>query len=263
MSEATKLPPDAFLSATSKVKWANQHIRNMEAVFRSAIESGEKTVFIKDDPDRPDGVQITLNWAPILRVFPVLRMAAGDAVHNLRSALDHLAYAIVSAVDKPNDRLYFPMDVARNSFIKHSGFREIQRVAPDIASFILDEIKPYGAGNPFVMLNQLDRADKHRFLLVHSGSAAMQIYMVENDDEVPDEAADCLILVANPTRTPVAGSRAAIHNENYRKVAFDIQFDKGLPFEGEPVIPTLHELSEAVSETVQMLTAYCFGKNES
>ncbi|MDX1489064.1 MAG: hypothetical protein R3268_12725, partial [Acidiferrobacterales bacterium] len=228
MSEVTKLPPDAFVSAISKVKWANQHIRNMEAVFQSAIESDEKTVTIEDDPDSPDGVRLTINWAPILHVLPLLRMAAGDAVHNLRSALDHLAYAIVLAVDKPNDRLYFPMDVDRNSFVNQSSFREIKRVAPDIASFILDEIKPYGAGNPFVMLNQLDRADKHRFLLVHSSSAAVQIFMVENDNKIPDEAADCIILVADPTRTPAAGSRAATHNENYRKAVFDIQFDKGL-----------------------------------
>lgn len=263
MSEATKLPPDAFYSASSKVEWANQHIRNMEAVVRSTVESSEKTVIIKDDPDRPDSVQVAFDWAPILRVFPVLRMTVGDAVHNLRSALDHLAYAIVSAVDKPSDRLYFPIDINYNSFVRQFSFREIQRVAPDIACFILDEIKPYGAGNPFSKLNQLDRADKHRFLLVHSASGTVQIRMVENDDEVPDEAAGCLILIADPTRVPIAGSKAAIHNENYRKAAFDIQFDKGLPFEGEPVIPTLHQLSEVISETIQMLTAYCFGKNES
>ena len=42
------------------------------------------------------------------------------------------------------------------------------------ADLIVKKIKPYGQGNLFVKLNNLDRANKHRFLLVHNASSSVQ-----------------------------------------------------------------------------------------
>ena len=184
-------------------------------------------------------------------------MMTGDAIHNMRCALDHLAWGIVSAFKEPDPYLYFPIDAEKQSFICHRGFREIQSVAPDIADLLLNEVKPFGAGNHFVSLNRLDRADKHRALLAHGASTSGNVYMAKDDNDVPPEAQNSFILVANPTRVPKPGTKASLHNDSYRGAVFDISFDAGLPFENEPVIPTLHQLSQLVSGAIEILAAHC------
>jgi hypothetical protein len=185
---------------------------------------------------------------------------------DLRSALDHLAYGIISAFEEPSPYLYFPIDIEFNSFVNHRGFRKIKELAPDIADVILNDIKPYGAGNPFVCLNQLDRADKHRAIITHTLSGQIHVYMAKGDDEpIPEHVGASstvtLILIANPTRLPKPGSVAAAHNERNRKGAFEIHFDKGLPLEKEPVIPALHQLAQTVSGVVKILTTHCLGED--
>jgi hypothetical protein len=245
-----KITRGTFHSADLKVKWADQHIRNMEKILRDIHEASARTIFANNNTE-PVGVELSIDFAPILAHQHVMHMMTGDAVHNLRSALDHLAWGIVSAFKDPDPKLYFPIDVELKSLIGKRSFREIQSVAPDVADLIVNEIKPYGAGNPFFKLSRLDRADKHRLLLVRTLSGRFRVYASEDDDYVPEEAADSFILVASPTRVPKPGSRAAIHNENYRGAAFDIHFGSGLPFENEPVIPTLHQLTQLVTGVIQ------------
>jgi hypothetical protein len=255
----TKLREGAFGSAYQKIKWAEKHVNDIKHVLTTFHERSPNTLVVEDALEIGQ-VQCSLNTEPFLRIIPTLRMLTGDAIHNMRCALDHLAWTIVSAFKEPNPRLYFPMDVQRESFVNHLGFREIQSVAPDVADLILNDIKPYGTGNPFVALNQLDRADKHRSVLVHAFTAEFRIYMAQDDDDVPDTSRGAFILVANPTRVPRPDSRAWLHNNDYRSSIFDIRFDPGLPFENEPVIPALHQLSQAVSGVVEILTTHCIGQ---
>jgi hypothetical protein len=248
--------PEAFGSAALKVHWAKQHVLNMEKSLRGMHERAPNTLFVKNQ-SQSDQVEVTFDFGPLLEIMRTLQMMAGDAVHNLRSSLDHLAYNIVRAYCEPPNYRYFPIDSELNSLISQSSFRKIEEVAPDIAALIVNEIKPYGAGNPFLAVNHLDRADKHRLLLTHAVRAQTTIYMAKDDDDVPDQAAGSFILVANPTRIPAVGSKAAAHNENHRRMAFDICFDAGLPFEHEPVIPALHHLTQAVAGAVQIVIAHC------
>jgi hypothetical protein len=88
------LKPSAFSSAVSKVKWANQHIRNMEVVLKNANETSANTFIAREAPDTKGAVTLIANLEPILRWSPVLTGMTGDALHNLRSALDHLAWPI-------------------------------------------------------------------------------------------------------------------------------------------------------------------------
>jgi hypothetical protein len=249
------LKPETFSGAIQKLRWANKHILEMEHLLRDLREASG-VVSAESDDSRPDEVAISIDYAPLLRVLPELRMRAGDAIHNLRSALDHLAYGIVAEFQKPSPYLYFPIDAELNSLKNQASFREIKQVAPDIADLIVNEIKPYGTGNLFVKLNHLDRANKHRFLLVHKASAEVRVYMAVTDDDIPAEAEDTFVLVANPTRAPRPGSKAAIQNERYRKSQFDILFDHGLPFENEQVMPALRSLSLLVSDVIRILASH-------
>lgn len=269
MKPFTELPSGTFKSAVSKVKRANEHIGNIENTLRAIREASTHALTINDHFDgTKTSVEVSIDWTAFLARVDLLRVTTGDAVHNLRSALDHLAYGIVSAFEDPPNYLYFPIAGDLKSLIGQPSFQTIKRLAPDIAELIIGEIKPYGAGNLFVKLNHLDRADKHRFLLTNTGTGAVHVYVSANDDDVPDTAANCLILIkddplSDGLRVPRAGIASAAHNDQYRRAAFDVCFDKGLPFENEPIVPTMHQLTQLVARVINVLATHCFGQREA
>lgn len=121
-----------------------------------------------------------------------LRPILGDALHNLRSALDTLAYALAAAFTKP-----LPQEIARSSEFpifgdvdghgntgvgsemfnerknsgepaRGSGLYKIRGWHPD-AQAIVEGLQPYHVGDGFTshplwVLHELDRVSKHRLL---------------------------------------------------------------------------------------------------
>jgi hypothetical protein len=96
----------------------------------------------------------------------------GDAVHNLRSAFDHLAYQLVLLDGQsPTNNTYFPMHGSRLN--KKGNPRNIT-IAPGInradIRAAIEAVQPYHQLDPWddelFVINQLDIADKHHLLLV-------------------------------------------------------------------------------------------------
>ncbi|MGH6813402.1 MAG: hypothetical protein ACREDM_14045 [Methylocella sp.] len=261
MPEPHPVKPEAFSSAISKVKWADQHIANLEKMLATMHETAPNAFFAKNHDEGEGLVNVSFDFGHFIKFMPILRGMTGDAVHNLKSAFDHVAYGIVSIFETPDQNLTFPINADLKTLLGRTNFGTIKRLVPDIADVIINDVKPYGAGNPLVGLNHLDRADKHRLLLVHTASLQTRVYMAKDDEDVPEATANDFILIANPTGVPKPGSRAAAHNERYRHAAFDIKFDAGLPFENEPVLPTLKQLSKLTAGAINILTTYLFGQN--
>jgi hypothetical protein len=104
---------------------------------------------------------------------PELPLIVGDAVHNARSSLDHLAWALASA---PSRDTGFPIrDPARPvTFIEFTKRPQVQSMkASAIAK--LERLQPYNRTdgiNPLWWVNELDVADKHHLVLrTHHGTA--------------------------------------------------------------------------------------------
>lgn len=108
---------------------------------------------------------------------PHIGLIAGDLVHNLRSALDHLAVAITGRRDAA-----FPIHHEDPWELDQSGqlisSREKARAAftaaidgaPDEAITVIQELQPFAAGSewathPLGLVGRLDNADKHRELI--------------------------------------------------------------------------------------------------
>jgi hypothetical protein len=108
---------------------------------------------------------------PVLN--PDAELILGDCIHNLRSALDHLAYQLIMLNKKtPSRSSAFPIldrpPRARRKFRR----REIPLVVPGVsakASKIIQDVQPYKGGDigrQLVDLRNLDNIDKHRHLLI-------------------------------------------------------------------------------------------------
>lgn len=113
----------------------------------------------------------------VLRVHrdppPRLSLIFGDLIHNLRSALDHIAWS-VARLDHPGEELMksgtrkkilFPITQAPKEFAAHSLIPFIS----EQAKTIFEGTQPYNGPieaerHPLASLNRLSNADKHRLL---------------------------------------------------------------------------------------------------
>src|SRR5262249_17836336 len=125
------------------------------------------------DPNRSlNIVKITPTGFPDV-ILPIL---IGDCLFNMRSALDHLAFALVTK----QYGTFPPENIARgiefpifHDETKYSGRERDRRIGlihPD-AQAIIDRLQPCHAGNDFRshflwQLNELCNMDKHRWLHV-------------------------------------------------------------------------------------------------
>lgn len=106
-----------------------------------------------------------------LLTFDTLGLA-GDVVHNLRSALDHLAnqLAWVGSGEEPSRRVEFPIAEDAATYEREKA-RKVKGMRPEVVKFI-DSLKPYKGGNDALWrLHELDNIDKHRTLFTYSHDA--------------------------------------------------------------------------------------------
>jgi hypothetical protein len=123
-----------------------------EAVTVDNVESGfrETILHVNGSPDPPMSIGLL----------------AGDIVHNLRAALDHLMWQLVIANGQvPDDQTMFPISREERLYLKAREGRKVRGIDAE-ALRRLDALKPYKGGNGDLWeLHELDIVDKHRLLL--------------------------------------------------------------------------------------------------
>jgi hypothetical protein len=113
----------------------------------------------------------------------IISLLAGDCVHNMRSALDHLVYQLVlSNPDRPstvpNEKTMFPICDTEEGFDAQIKRGRLKGVT-DAPAAIIRRLQPYITRNagrnyrlhPLWVLSQLENIDKHRRLAVIAGVA--------------------------------------------------------------------------------------------
>ena len=95
--------------------------------------------------------------------------AAGDVVHNLRGALDHLAYQLTKAnrprtTDDEFRNIYFP--ISKDKTAHEKAMKSYKKFFGAEAIKLIDSFKPYKGGNEALSrLHSLNNLSKHRLLL--------------------------------------------------------------------------------------------------
>lgn len=159
----------------SKTTRARQHIEQIHTMCEAYVASNPYRVTATRDAGTRRLHYVVAQVPPLNADVP---LAIGDALHNLRSALDHTAYQIVlkstngkgPPVKKggPFQNIYFPI-VESEDRLKEAFDKRMAGAPVDVWK-ILGDIKPYKGGNdPLWRLSRLNNIDKHRLLLT-SGS---------------------------------------------------------------------------------------------
>ncbi len=149
-----------------KIQWANKHIDSLKASL-DAVGSHPYPVTVKRDPETKERVYYATKVPDISTDFA---LSAGDILQNLRSALDHLACALVLANGGTvTNRTEFPI-VENSPNTDRDKARlagKIEGMQQEAKDYILS-IQPYRRGNKANALGRLHKLniiDKHRLLL--------------------------------------------------------------------------------------------------
>jgi hypothetical protein len=243
---------DAILAGPNlKVKRAHRHIDELQrmtdpldhSLYKITVSKVRRSVLHLDATD------YQLTYRPKEPIPETLALIVGDAVHNLRAALDHLAAGILRRWHpKPPDRPFFPMHPERKRLVTDRHLTAIEEALPGAAELILKEIRPEnGRDERLWSFNSLDNLDKHNLIIpavsvisVNHINARIGTNVMENCGIGGD--------AARPINMIRSVAPIAIQNNFQTTVA--VRFGQGSALENEPVIPTLMQIAQIVGEAL-------------
>lgn len=159
-------------SVAAKLDRARDHVRTLDDESREFTLNSLAAIRTVEDGGR----RHVITWTKYSPVPDRLGLIMGDAVHNTRSALDHLVWALAEAgakyqgvtlTDSDERGLQFPTAKSQESFDNNKP-RSLKCV-PDAAVAYIEGRQPFTLDDPdrhfLAQLSTLDNTDKHRTLL--------------------------------------------------------------------------------------------------
>jgi hypothetical protein len=238
--------PKPFHDARLKIERAEHHINDLHRRMLEFIDEKDAySVYAEQDPEASgDSINVVATKA-IPKDFPLI---IGDAIHNLRTALDFTMHDIVFT---PTEYTRFPIrDTANDVKAAVNGGLK-QNAAEHVLNFIVDVVQPYkgGDGDAIWCLHELDIEDKHRLIIPHMQLTAVNGICVEDDGGVKYQVPTWMIANKRTASHTWTGHRN-IKITNKGEAALGILFGQGFPRQGELILPTLREFAKFVSGTI-------------
>lgn len=256
-------------SARERLKRADENIRNLNAeiteflasvpVVRFTSQQGEDPVFSQNDREAFDALK---KFIASGTVEPRFRVLAGEIVHHLRSAFDHLAWQLSS----PEARLRYPtrigfpiskeLSLCGISKTKMSGYcRKIEGIDSPTALARIDSLQPYkridSLRHPLWLIHDMDRIDKHRELVLTTYIMRADISGVATVNAIGEHRPYEL----RPRRVTFVGSpQVEVRGEMSAQITFGELRER----EDEPIIPTLKNLLSFAGDAVESFAGEFF-----
>jgi hypothetical protein len=243
---------DLFDGPKLKVQRASRHINEV----KSLLEAFLKTEFCKASVEpEAGGDGYVLKITSMAKTPTEIPLAIGDAVHALRTALDHVISGIVPA---EQHWISFPTGEKRDDLVATPSYRAIKKALPDLADFVSDKIQAYKGGDFQVWeLSALDNMDKHRLLIPVMSIKA--ITGLDMEDERNNIFRDMTCGVSEGrVMTPVK-TATPLKITNQGRAVGNIFFPKASIFENKAVIPTLAQLAQLTSKAVSAIETFYLG----
>ena len=184
----------------------------------------------------------------------------GDAIHNLRAALDLLACDLVRLNGKSDKGVQFPFSADAADLPHQIKSKNLNRAAPDVVR-LLTSLKPYRGGNLALRaVHDLDIQDKHQALIpvanfVEAPGGTMMIggraNLIPNWESKVTHDGQVLVMM------PVMGN-LSLGDEIAAK--FALIFGENDVLAGREVVEALHSLMELVAGIVKSFETLCAGR---
>ena len=182
---------------------------------------------------------------------------AGDAIQNVRAALDYLACALWHRTNVGECKIYFPITDSAAKY-KTEGLRKIKGLGQDAIDAI-SAIEPYqgGKGDILWRLHCLSIIDKHRLPIAIAGSNFGMHLPSLYPEQFPESAkANPWIISVTTTFSPLKDNEVLLVDIPGRAVQQDVYFpffvalhELGI-FDCKPLLPTLKSMLDFVNGIV-------------
>ncbi len=243
--DVANLPPtDPFLGAALKTKWACQHIKEIDAsIFETFFAGGYKAdVLIKDSNLAAEGKPPKFRY--VNRVREDTLILSTYSIHNLRSALDHVACAISTAPNRKEASFVIGEDA--NEFERVAAKRQKEgRLCADAIDFMRC-LKPYKGGDDRLWaLHRLNIMDKHRMLILVEPRG--QKRAIFDNSPVDYSAGDWETFEGRPDFY----TRPLPNNPNAEtRTAFSVAFDKVETIENQPLTIVIANTATLIAKII-------------
>ncbi len=256
-----------------KFRRAEQHLAEAQTHVRKFLARNPYEI-AREEEGEPNRTSF---WVTLHEEVPAdVSLAAGDAIHNLRSALDHIVYEISSKREANPRNTSFPClakesdwDQRREdgSLQPYCGLNRI-RLLPDEAQTIVYNLQPWPREQPFMPdlfgpnrerlreLHLLDIADKHKNLNV--AVLEIDVVGVGHNETDPDFEFE-YVLRKGPLQPDTRTLVLRLFNPSKVQVEFlptlDIVFSEGSAW-NEPVVGKLLEIYRNVGMVLNALSRF-------
>lgn len=247
-----------FPDSREKVKRAMKHIRDLDELISIFSTSDFYSLTVKEYRGQ------NCVFIIFVRQFPETTAALiiGDALHNMRSALDLLYYRAFDGITAMADhRTRFPIRDTREELISSidGGLKEKKLVnhagAIGLRDFVVNDMKAYQTGNwPLWALHDMNITDKHKLLI--------PVFKIMRfaDIRLEDQHGEIFLAEGQPYFTEDSywfkagrGGKLKVHDKGH--AATGVAFSIGIPLQDKPVIPSLTGLAENVTSMIDAFEA--------
>ena len=241
-------PP--FEGPRLKLGWARQKIEKLDAAINDYAARVKYGFREEEEPELPEMVVLRLIFSE--RPPADIALLTGDAVHNLRAALDVLIVDIARLRGvEDTSRLAFPFAESKDSLGKQIGDRRLSRLGSDIVT-MLSDLKPYGTGDDanrmLSAINELDIVDKHHMI--------MPVFQAVPFDEIHAGPFSVFGMVANMRPGSTIPIRRGTPLQMRRQGGVTAIFPEMSPFPLSPVIEPLNQMAELTSGIIETFQAH-------
>jgi hypothetical protein len=223
-----------FASARLKIKRAQTHIDEVELLEKAFLANNYEVRFSVD----ASGMQ-EIKLASLGRPSAEMGLVIGDAVHNLRSALDH---SMVSILGARGNQISFPLAKDKSNPGAHSTYPIIKKEMPGLALLLTDTIVIHDTGLACLWaIGALDNIDKHN-LLIAVGSVHELHGLVLEDIEHQSVIAPSVVYVKPGGILDIGNWAGQMTVTSPGTPVGYVMFADGQPLEGTAVVPCLRNL---------------------
>lgn len=245
----------------AKVARARQHIQELELARNKFLDTKPYAVTAREDVSTRQRIYY-LSKAEC--VPDSLTAIAADVIQNLRSPLDHIVYQLVIAAGGPeSERVHYPIrDLAAHY---PSARQVIARYVGKEAMEAIDATEPYqgGKGHALWQLNALNNSDKHNLLVGAGSIGAVDVSgTIKNilkktprwaHVPVPPLFIRELSLRPLDLGAEVYSEPLDLEAVDNRHFLFDVSFNKPAVLGTEPIVRTLHGMTDMVDDILANL----------
>jgi hypothetical protein len=254
---------NVFDSPKLKISRASAHIEELAKEISDFFESNQYRFITEKDADPVFSVIKLQDGGPLPEKISLI---IGDVVHNLRSALDHLACGLIirkegsQALGSLRD-VYFPITKDMATFEKKvKDVNGILRAGNDVVDAVR-ALKPYGCGNDgLATLHDLDNRDKHRLIIpiaeatvssnlsivVGSPDGGTFTFFIGSDEHVDFDE----VLWRGP-------SDSFVFRGNFPPISLDVALHPSMGFAGRRITPWLSSLAKYLEDVVKAFEVFC------